>query len=386
MHLRQADVNGEAKCMSELEVQNLVKRIHGKTVVDRISFRIAEDELLVLLGPAGSGKTTILRLISGLDEPDTGRIILNGRNISALEPQMRNIGVAFQDYKLYPNMNIFDNIAFGLQSRGVARKEIETRITKVGEILGLTDMLKRSPASLAGGDLQRIALARVMVKEADLYLFDQLIPYLEPRLRHRMRQEIVLLQRNRLKPSLYVTQDQHEAFAMSKRIGVISQGRLLQIGTPDELLYRPANLFVAQYLGEPPMNILEGLVRHVGARYQLFCGDIMVTLPTRWTRMLSRMGPQGRVFLGIRPGMLIPEWAAATLNNTFFILLRVQIRHVEPGIGRSTVQLMTSTGLELSAEFEDMPHIVLRYGQVITVGVDVERICFFHPQTGELLS
>lgn len=372
--------------MSELEVQNLVKRIHGKPVVDQISFRIAEDELFVLLGPAGSGKTTILRLIYGLDEPDAGHIILNGRNISALEPHMRNIGVAFQDYKLYPNMNVFDNIAFGLQSRGVARKEIEMRIAKVGEILGLTDMLKRSPESLVGGDLQRIALARVMVKEADLYLFDQLIPYLEPRLRYRMRQEIVLLQRNKQKPSLYVTQDQNEAFAMSKRIGVISQGRILQIGTPDELLYRPANLFVARYLGEPPMNILEGLVRHVGARYQLFCGDIMVTLPTRWTRMLSRMGPQGRVFLGIRPGMLIPEWAAATLNNTFAILLRVQIRHVEPGIGKSTVQLVTSNGLELIAEFEEMPHIVFRYGQVITVGVDVERICFFHPQTGELLT
>ncbi len=372
--------------MSELEVQGLVKRFDGTIAVNHVSFRIANDEFFVLLGPSGSGKSSILRLICGFEEPDEGRILLNGQDVTKQPPFLRNVAVVFQDYGLFPSMNVFDNIAYSLQIRRLSRKEIDMRVLMAAEMLDLKGVLKRQLTNLSGGELQRVSIARVLVKDADIYLFDEPISQLDPQLRHRTRQEIVMVHRIKQRPSIYITHDQNEAFAMANRIVLINRGQIQQIGTPDELLNAPANLFVARFLGSPPINLLEGNIQHMDTRYRLRANGMYFTLPAHWTRTLTHLGPQSKIILGIRPGTIIPEWEFGSLGNTPHVIIRAQIVHIEPLIGKIVTRLRIGYGTEISAEFEDNQSVHVQIGQIINIGINVERIYLFNPQTEELLN
>ncbi|MBE2272082.1 MAG: ABC transporter ATP-binding protein, partial [Anaerolinea sp.] len=208
--------------MGQLEVVNLTKTLGGRKVIDRVSFTVEDGEFFVLLGPSGCGKSTLLRLICGLESADSGEIYSSGVNITGFSPRERNLGMVFQDYGLYPNMNVYQNIAYGLEARNVPKAEIEKRIPAAAEKLGLSALLRQNITELSGGEQQRVALARAMVKDADAYLYDEPLSNLDPKLRHKARTDIVAVHNLKRKPSVYVTHDQSEAFAMADRIAILS--------------------------------------------------------------------------------------------------------------------------------------------------------------------
>ncbi len=246
--------------MGSLDVLDLTKHYGERVVLDNIQFSVSEGEFFVLLGPSGGGKSTILRLVCGIEIADRGKISLNGRDITNLPPRERNIGMVFQDYGLYPHMNVFENIAYGLEARGMPKEEINRRVMEATEKLGLKPMMQRIIVDLSGGEQQRVALARALAKNADLYLFDEPLSNLDPKLRAQARRDIVMVHRTKQKPSIYVTHDQNEALAIGDRIAIIAKGRLQQVGTADDLIRHPANMFVAGFIGTPPMNLLSGAV------------------------------------------------------------------------------------------------------------------------------
>ncbi|GCE24685.1 ABC transporter ATP-binding protein [Dictyobacter alpinus] len=370
--------------MSKLEVRNVSKWFDNKLAVDNMSFTVDDDELFVLLGPSDSGKTTILRMICGFEIPDEGSILLNGNDVTDHEVAHRNIAVVFQDYGLNPTMTVYDNIAQGLRFRRLPKEEVEMRVIMVTEMLGLKEKLRRQPRNLSGGELQRVAIARVMVKDADLYLFDEPISQLDPGTRRHTRQEILMVQRIKKKPGIYITQDQYEAFSMANRIGVIANGRLQQIGSPDELVQTPANLFVARFLSDPPLNTIEGYIQLVNTRYHLRSECLTISFPPQWTSLLARLGPQSKITMGIRPSIIVPEWAFASLKSTPRVMMRAQVIHSGPLMGRRTVLLRVSQNIEITAEFKD--NVAVRDGQIITVAINPDKIFFFHPHTEELLN
>src|SRR5438876_552833 len=286
--------------MSELEVQGLVKRFGKNLVVDRVSFHVNDGEFFVLLGPSGGGKTTILRMICGLEIPDDGSILLNGQDVTKLNPRQRNLGMVFQDYGLYPSMDVYGNIAYGLEARHVPKVEIQKLVPQAAAKLGLTPHLRHSINELSGGEQQRVALARIMVKDADAFLYDEPLSNLDPKLRYQARRDIITVHRTKQKPSVYVTHDQTEAFAIADRIAVIAHGHLQQVGTSEELIEAPANLFMACFVGTPPMNLLTGELIRKDLEYIVQVGENAFALPRKWTHVMEHYN-ETAIVLGIRP-------------------------------------------------------------------------------------
>lgn len=225
--------------------------------VKDVNLEVNEGELLVFVGPSGCGKSTTLRMIAGLESLDDGIICMDGKIINHVPPKERDIAMVFQNYALYPTMNVFDNIAFPLKMRHMKKDEIRYRVTELAKTLELTEYLKRKPAALSGGQRQRVALARAMVREPKLFLMDEPLSNLDAKLRVQMRREITALQKNLGTTTIYVTHDQTEAMTMGDRIAIFREGVLQQVDTPQNVYQRPENLFVAQFIGSPPMNIWE---------------------------------------------------------------------------------------------------------------------------------
>ena len=370
--------------MGDLQVNGLVKHLGNNLVVNNVSFHVGDGEFFVLLGPSGGGKSTLLRLISGLEMPEAGTIAVNGRDITRLPPRERNLGMVFQDYGLYPNMDVFGNIAYGLEARRMDRAEIARRIVAAAEKLGLTPHLRRSITDLSGGEQQRVALARALVKDADAYLFDEPLSNLDPKLRYQARKDIIALHREKKQPSVYVTHDQSEAFAMADRIGVMGRGNLQQVGTPDEILHEPANIFMATFIGPPNMNLIGGHLAGNGGGYQVVADDVVVNLPPRWKPTLDRYG-KDRVVLGIRPEAIAPatgaaEWAIGPENT-----LVAHVEDVEPLIGETMVTLRFGRGTSVMAVFPDTGDELPVAGQNLAVGVDLDRLRLFDPDTEHAL-
>ncbi len=246
--------------MSAIAAENVSK--HWKTAdgevhaVDRLSFAFDEGTLNVLLGPSGCGKSTTLRLIAGLEPADGGRILIAGRDVTALPPSQRNIAMVFQSYALFPHLPVSENIVFGLKVRKVAPDEIARRLAQVADLLGLSGLLDRKPSQLSGGQQQRVALGRAIIAEAPVCLMDEPLSNLDAQLRQDMRAELRQLQRQLGITMVYVTHDQVEAMSMADRVVLLNRGRIEQNATPVELYERPANTFVARFIGTPPMNLL----------------------------------------------------------------------------------------------------------------------------------
>jgi multiple sugar transport system ATP-binding protein len=239
-----------------LELKDLTKSYGANAVVDGVSLEVAEGEMLVLVGPSGSGKSTLLRLIAGLIPHDAGQIAIAGRDIGRLQPDRRDIAMVFQSYALFPHLTIHDNLAFGMQARGEPKARISERIGEVSDVLGLRPLLARYPRQLSGGERQRVALGRAMLREPKLFLMDEPLSNLDAQLRVQTRAEILRLHARLGTTTVYVTHDQIEALSMGDRIGVLRGGRLEQLGTPEEIYRRPRSLFVARFVGSPPMNAL----------------------------------------------------------------------------------------------------------------------------------
>lgn len=227
---------------------------------------VGDSEFLVLVGPSGCGKSTLLRLIAGLEHPDSGEIRIGERRVDRLPPGERGVAMVFQSYALYPQMTVAQNIAFPLRMAGWARSAIEESVTKACELLGLSELMDRRPAELSGGQRQRVAIGRAIVREPELFLFDEPLSNLDANLRAQMRREFAELHSRLRAPTLYVTHDQAEAMALADRIVLMREGRVEQQGTPEELYHRPISLFAAQFFGQPPINTLAARIRHSDGR------------------------------------------------------------------------------------------------------------------------
>ena len=246
--------------MSGVQLESIVKSYGAVTVVHGIDLEVAEKEFVVLVGPSGCGKSTTLRMIAGLEEISGGTLTIDGRKMNRVAPKDRDVAMVFQNYALYPHLNVADNIAFGLRIRRESKANIASSVSDVAGILGLTDYLDRRPADLSGGQRQRVAMGRAIVRRPKVFLFDEPLSNLDAKLRTQMRAEIKRLHKRLGVTSIYVTHDQVEAMTLADRIVVMQDGRIEQIGTPMELFLNPANSFVAGFLGAPPMNQVKGTI------------------------------------------------------------------------------------------------------------------------------
>ncbi|MDE2201008.1 MAG: ATP-binding cassette domain-containing protein, partial [Rhodospirillales bacterium] len=242
--------------MASLVLEDLRKSFGATAVLHGIDLTLQSGEMLVIVGASGCGKSTLLRLVAGLEVPTAGRIILDGRDVAPLDPAARDIAMVFQNYALYPHMSVFDNMAYGLRIRGLSKAEIARRVGDTATLLGLETLLQRRPRQLSGGQRQRVAMGRAIVREPKLFLFDEPLSNLDAKLRVTMRAEIRRLQRRMAVTSLYVTHDQVEAMTLGDRLLVLHQGRAVQLATPMEVFERPADTYVAGFIGAPSMNFL----------------------------------------------------------------------------------------------------------------------------------
>ncbi|WP_298299275.1 sn-glycerol-3-phosphate ABC transporter ATP-binding protein UgpC [uncultured Litoreibacter sp.] len=252
--------------MTGVSLDKIVKTYGAVQVVHGIDLLVAEKEFVVLVGPSGCGKSTTLRMIAGLEEITSGELAIHGRRMNRIAPKDRDVAMVFQNYALYPHLNVADNMAFGLRIRKMPKDQIKTTITDVAEILGLTPYLDRRPADLSGGQRQRVAMGRAIVRHPKVFLFDEPLSNLDAKLRTQMRAEIKRLHNRLGVTSIYVTHDQVEAMTLADRIVVMNDGRIEQVGTPMELFNNPANTFVAGFLGSPPMNQIKGTLTETGAQ------------------------------------------------------------------------------------------------------------------------
>ncbi len=244
--------------MAEVALKNVTKRFKSVTAVDRLSVDVADGEFVVLLGPTGAGKTTTLRLVAGLEKADSGEVWIGGRNAGGLEPAERDVAFVFQQYSLYPHLSVYDNLAFPLRSpaRRTPEGQVKGRVQRVAELLRIAHKLQSRTTQLSGGEMQRVAIGRALVREPAIYLMDEPLSSLDAKLRGELRLELKRIQQDVGATILYVTHDQTEAMTMADRIGVISTGKLLQIGSPRDIYEQPANTYVAQRLGLPQINLI----------------------------------------------------------------------------------------------------------------------------------
>ena len=241
--------------MAELRIEGLCKG-WDFPVIDRLDLQVAEGEFFVIVGPSGIGKTTLLRLVAGLERCDAGRVLVGGRDVTALPPYRRNVAMTFESYALYPHLSVFENIASPLRARKAPRSEIESTVRQVTAMLRIDELLERRPGEISGGQKQRTALARTLVANPEVYLLDEPISHLDARIRHELRQQFHNLEELRRVATLYVTHDYAEALSLGDRIGVMGAGGLVQVGTAREIFERPGSLFVAQHLGQPSINVV----------------------------------------------------------------------------------------------------------------------------------
>ncbi|WP_297507642.1 ABC transporter ATP-binding protein [Thermococcus sp.] len=291
--------------MAEVRLINVWKKFGDFTAVKDMNLHIKDGEFMILLGPSGCGKTTTLRMIAGLEEPTKGQIYIGDRLVADPErdvfvpPKDRDVAMVFQSYALYPHMTVYDNIAFPLKLRKIPKDEIDKRVREVAEMLGLTELLHRKPRELSGGQRQRVALGRAIVRRPQVFLMDEPLSNLDAKLRVKMRAELKRLQRQLGVTTIYVTHDQVEAMTMGDRIAVINAGQLQQVGSPDEVYDKPANTFVAGFIGSPPMNFLEGTLTEDG--FVDFGEFRLKLLPDQFEVLRERNLVGKTITFGIRP-------------------------------------------------------------------------------------
>jgi len=273
--------------MAEVQLRNISKRWGSFIGVDQFDLTIADEEFLVLLGPSGCGKTTTMRMIAGLEDPTDGEILIGDKVVNGLEPKDRDVAMVFQSYGLYPNMNVYENIRFPLKVRKIDQKLHDEKVMKAARMVELEPFLHRRPAELSGGQRQRVALARAIVREPNVFLMDEPLSNLDAKLRVSTRAQIKNLSHELKVTTVYVTHDQIEAMTLADRVVVMNHGVVQQVGTPTEIYDRPANTFVASFIGNPAMNLIEGELRRG-----------VFTAPN--TKISGLKGPDGPITLGFR--------------------------------------------------------------------------------------
>ena len=357
--------------MPSVHFEHISKRFGATTVVEDFNLDVADGELLVLVGGSGSGKTTILRMLAGLEDVTEGTIRIDQRDVTSLPPRDRDVAMVFQDYGLYPHMTVRENLSLGLRLRKVARTEIDRRVKWAGEMLRLEPLLDRRPKQLSGGQQQRVAMGRAMVREPLVFLFDEPLSNLDASLRAQMRIEIGGLQRRLGTTTVYVTHDQVEAMTLGDRIVVLADGKIQQIGRPIDLYKSPVNRFVAGFVGTPPMNFVDGTVSSEAGQI-VFTSDGF-HIPLLPERMPSEL-PAGPMTLGIRPEDMDVDVGEAGSNGALQTGLAGRVVLVERLGGITHIHFDAGPHRMLaSVSNERLPEV----GDVITVRPRGERVHLF---------
>ncbi len=350
--------------MADLAIRNLVKRYDRTEVLHGISLDVEDGEFVVFVGPSGCGKSTTLRLIAGLEDATSGEILIGGRVVNNLEPKDRDIAMVFQNYAIYPHMTVRKNIGFGLRTSKMSTADKEARIDEVAGILGMTDLLSRKPSQLSGGQRQRVAIGRAMVRDPAVFLFDEPLSNLDAQLRTQMRLEIKKLHQRVGNTIIFVTHDQVEAMTMADRIVIMKDGHIQQVGTPAEVYHKPANTFVARFIGAPSMNMLSGTVANGALR--LGSGEVLE---------LGLEADDGHpVTVGVRPEDLHPGAGPA--------LVRGPVTVREP-LGHETLIYVGAEGQEVIAKADGRtpPEV----GEEVTLTAALDTLHIFDAATGDAL-
>ena len=353
--------------MATLTLQNIVKTFNGQTIIPGLDLAIHHGEFIALVGPSGCGKSTLLRMIAGLENIDGGELILDGEAINDLSPQARNMAMVFQNYALYPHMTVAENLGFSLKMQSVAKDEIVKQVRQAAETLGLTPLLARKPAQRSGGQRQRVAMGRAILRHPRVFLFDEPLSNLDAKLRVELRTEIKALHQRLNTTMIYVTHDQIEAMTMADRIVVLRDGHIEQVGTPLELYDRPANAFVASFIGSPSMNLFTGRVEQPG----VVLTDDGVALPITQTPGLS-VGQ--RVLYGVRP----QHFTLAAGPS-----IKAQVNVVEPT--GSETQIMLNIGQQkVTTLFHQ--RVTAHPGETLNVQPDARHAHLFDADSGVRLN
>ena len=378
------------RAMAGILLEHVTKVFQGGVVaVDDVSLRIADGEFIVLVGPSGCGKSTLLRMIAGLEEVSHGCISIGERDVTDLAPRDRDVAMVFQSYALYPHMSVRQNIAYGLKVRKTAKKEIERRVSEVAAMLGLEELLDRRPAHLSGGQRQRVAMGRAIVREPAAFLMDEPLSNLDAKLRVGMRASLAQLHARLGTTTIYVTHDQTEAMTLGERVAVISEGRVLQVDSPQRLYREPADLFVAGFIGTPSMNLVEASLRGDEVAFGQFSIPLAPGgLPP------GRAGSQ--VILGIRPESFTAASAGGhtieitpavveELGSDLLVFFPVEAARVASAAAREAEEesLLPADQALFSARLD--PRTEAQVGRPLQVAVDATQFHFFDPESGASL-
>jgi multiple sugar transport system ATP-binding protein len=367
--------------MARLTLEGLRKVYEGGAVaVHAVDLEVADGELVVLVGPSGCGKSTTLRMIAGLESISDGRLFIDGKIVNDLAPAQRDIAMVFQSYALYPHMTVRENMRFALKIRKMSAADIDRRIMETAQMLDIVPLLDRTPRQLSGGQRQRVAIGRAIVRQPKVFLFDEPLSNLDAKLRVQTRREISRLQRRLDVTSIYVTHDQTEAMTMGDRIVVMNAGRVQQVDTPIALYDKPKNLFVATFIGSPPMNIMKGTLERGGSDAGLVfrSGALSLPLDAATARGLDRhVG--ARVVAGVRPEHVYVASPPATARA----LEGFSVDVVEP-LGNETLLHARSDGQELTAALSPQP--LPKPGERVPLAIDVTRLVFFDESSAEAIA
>ncbi|WP_312912269.1 ABC transporter ATP-binding protein [Natronosalvus caseinilyticus] len=381
----------ETERNTHVEIDDLLKIYQDDddpvTAVENLSLEIKEEEFLVLVGPSGCGKTTTLRCVAGLETTTEGKIVIDGEDVTGLDPRQRDVAMVFQNYALYPHKTVRENLAFPLQIRNVANDEVEERVAETAEILSITELLDRKPKDLSGGQQQRVALGRAIIRNASVFLFDEPLSNLDAKLRAQMRTELNKLHKKIGKTTIYVTHDQAEAMMLGDRIAVLNLGELQQVGTPEEIYDEPANRFVAGFIGEPAMNFLPIDVRKAGDRWvvdsDLFELDVPESFANRYP--LSEWAELD-LTLGVRPESF-HDAALATGEHTESDTFTTYVKVIEP-VGADKYVTFTDVDRESDAEFTARidSESEATEERSLEIVADLEDMHVFNDRTGKNLT
>jgi len=363
--------------MATVSLKKLTKRYGNIGIVHGIDLDIADREFIALVGPSGCGKSTTLRMIAGLEEISAGSIEIGGRIVNDLPPRSRNISMVFQSYALYPHMTVRENLGFSLKIAGAAKEEMDRRVAEASAILGLDTLLDRRPSQLSGGQRQRVAMGRAIVRDPDVFLFDEPLSNLDAKLRTQMRTEIKKLHAKVQSTVIYVTHDQVEAMTLADRIVIMRDGHIEQVGTPDEVFRRPATRFVAGFIGSPPMNLHEATVDD---GQLAFASGEKLPLPAQFK---TNVATGDRVVFGLRPDDIYPTGHGISSGGVADVhQIELPITITEP-LGNETLVFVEFNGTDwVSRMLNPRP---LRPGERVAMSLDLSQAHLFAAETGKTL-
>ena len=362
--------------MARVVYEQVTKKFGNTVAVADLNLEVRDKEFLVLVGPSGCGKSTVIRLLAGLEDVTEGRIYMDGQLVNDLGSRDRDIAMVFQSYALYPHMSVFDNMGFGLRMHGVHKDEIRRRVHEAAATLGIEELLKRKPAQLSGGQRQRVALGRAIVREPKVFLFDEPLSNLDAKLRVQMRTELSKLHERLETTFIYVTHDQIEAMTMATRLAVLKDGFLQQVGTPEDLYFRPDNVFVAGFIGSPSMNFFQGrLTRGDDDQIWIESEGFRLRIPeVRGQRLTGLAGTE--VTFGIRPEDIYDQAFVPGNVHTQAVPVRVEINEM---LGNERLLHVSANTATFLARVD--PRTRVRAGEEVEVLVDVDRIHLFARDT-----